>query len=125
MPKTVELNPVMTRGFTRGGVKYAPSPTKYWARITNPGKDSATIEVRNTELNKGRSFSVGDEAEYDSYNLIYTGKIVKITEKCVTILPKYETKRTKRLRIDEFAWRNYNFDVVKVRRENAETSMYI
>ena len=30
-------------------------------------------------------FEIGDEAEYDSWNLRYTGKIVSITEKTVTI----------------------------------------
>jgi hypothetical protein len=71
-----------------------------------------------------RDFEVGDEAEYDSYNLRYTGTIVKITEKCVTIetaAPRF----VKRLDLYTFAWRNYNFDAAKTAAKNAETLMHI
>lgn len=69
-------------------------------------------------------FKVGDEAEYDSYNLIYTGKIVSITDKSVTIQPKYASQK-KRLKLIDFAWRNYDFDSAKVAAKNNETSHYI
>jgi len=69
-------------------------------------------------------FEIGDEAEYDSYNLKYTGKIVSITEKTVTIKPKYENKN-RRLNIRDFAWRNWNFDSEKVAAENSDTMNYI
>lgn len=87
-----------------------------------------SIAVQRVEkdgsLTPKKVFKIGDEAEYDSYNLIYTGKIVSITDKSVTIQPKY-AKGNKRLKLVDFAWRNYDFDSDKVAAKNAETSMYI
>jgi hypothetical protein len=85
-----------------------------------PGK--SIMVQRKDELPK--KFSIGDEAEYDSYNLKYTGNIVSITEKTVTIKPKYENKN-RRLKIDTFSWRNWNFDSEKVAAENSDTMNYI
>lgn len=70
------------------------------------------------------TFRVGDLAEYDSYNLHYLGTIEKITDKCVTIKPRYNN-RVRRLSLYEFMWRNRNFDLEAITRRNAETSMYI
>lgn len=85
-----------------------------------PGK-SITVQRKDEQPNE---FHIGDEAEYDSYNLKYTGKIVSITEKTVTIKPKYENKN-RRLNIRAFAWRNWNFDSEKVAAENSDTMNYI
>jgi hypothetical protein len=70
-------------------------------------------------------FEIGDTATYDSYNLVYTGEIVQISEKCVTIRPKYETKKTKRLKLSEFCWRNWDFDAEQTALRNSETMTYI
>jgi hypothetical protein len=69
-------------------------------------------------------FKIGDTAEYDSYDLRYLGEVVSITEKSVTIQPKYANKKT-RLKIENFAWRNEGFNLEEVNRENHETSMWI
>lgn len=124
MTNIVELNPVMTKAR-----KHAPaSETEFYARIVNPGKKDATIEVHRVagyESGKGRSFCVGDICEIDSYNLVYTGVIEKITEKSV-VVRQYETDtKTKRMDIYMFAWRNYNFNEAETSRQNAETMMYI
>jgi len=71
-----------------------------------------------------RTFNVGDQAEYDSYNLSYYGEIVSITEKSVTIREKY-SDRKRRLKLDIFFWRNYNFNLAETQEKNAETSYYI
>jgi hypothetical protein len=76
--------------------------------------------TRNTDYY--RSFNVGDECVEDSWNLIYTGVIVKITEKCVTI-KRYE--RLTRLDIATFCDRNYNYDAERISKDNAKTMMYI
>lgn len=68
------------------------------------------------------TFRIGDTAEYDSYNFIYTGKIVSITEKSVT----FETREgKKRLSLPQFAWRNFDFNLQRVESENAQTMMCI
>ena len=69
-------------------------------------------------------FRLGDEAEYDSFNLKYTGAITSITGKNVIIKPRFGSS-TKRLDFRAFAWRNYDFDSARVSRENFETSQYI
>lgn len=69
-------------------------------------------------------FRQGDVAEYDSYNLKYTGEIVSITGKNVIIQPRFGS-RTKRLDFRAFAWRNFDFDAERIARENFETSHYI
>ena len=69
-------------------------------------------------------FVVGDEAEYDSFNLSYTGTIVSITNKTVTIQPPYGDKK-KRLKIYDFQWRNWDFDSEETARKNSVISMSI
>lgn len=94
----------------------------YTAEIT-PGK-SITVTREGHESNR---FEIGDWAEYDSWNLRYTGIIRSITEKTVTIeaYPNSSLSKKYRLKIDTFCWRNYDFDSGKVAAQNAETMMYI
>ena len=128
MPKTVTIDPIMTKARKRHGVVYPSQPTDYAAVITNSGRADATISVkkiRGYNMGAGRIFKVGDVAEYDSYNLSYTGVITKITDKTVTI-KKYENSDTvKRLDLETFAWRNYDFDAAETARKNAEEMMYL
>jgi len=103
-----------------------------------------SIKVTNTENGKSASFNMFDLAEYDSYNLSYLGHIIGITEKTVTIVEEHcynkwkaiqageYTKKNEwdgpaihRLKLDSFAWRNYDFNLEKTRKDNHETSMYI
>ena len=85
-------------------------------------KNDSIIVTR--EGHAPNTFKVGDMAEYDSYNLSYYGPIVSITEKTVTIKDKYFDRKY-RLKLDTFAWRNYNFNLEKTVQENFETSQYI
>ena len=71
-----------------------------------------------------KMFRLGDEVEYDSFNLKYTGQITSITGKNVIIKPRFGSS-TKRLDFRAFSWRNWDFDSVRVARENSETSNYI
>lgn len=83
-----------------------------------------SITVQKMSRGTSKTFKIGDTAEYDSYNLSYTGVITSITEKTVTIRPRSAT-RQRRLSIDSFSWRNWNFDAERIARENSETMMYI
>ena len=126
--KSIEVNPIMTKARKRFGQMYAPQPTEYAAGIVNPGKPNATISLVCTNghaKGTGRSFSIGDIAEYHSYNLSYTGMVVSITAKTVTIAEKHDSSIRHRLDLHHFAWRNYNFDAASTARENADTMMYI
>ncbi len=69
-----------------------------------------------------RTFKIGDTAEYDSYNLSYTGTIVSIGKKTVTVDPG-RGGRKRRLTFHTFNWRNWNFDVDETARKNSEMMM--
>lgn len=69
-----------------------------------------------------RTFNLGDEAEYDSFNLRYTGKIVSIGEKSVTI---DDHGQRRRLDLHTFSWRNHDFDAARTAAHNAEEMLYI
>ena len=84
-------------------------------------KQSITVTRTGHEPNH---FEIGDVAEYDSYNLSYTGTIVAITDKTVTIKPRFN-ERNRRLKIRDFAWRNYKFDAAETAAKNFEISHYI
>ncbi len=64
------------------------------------------------------SFNLNDSAEYDSYNLSYIGKIIGITDKTVTINPNY-SEGNRRLKLGDFCWRNWDFNLDKKVAENA------
>lgn len=83
-----------------------------------------TIKNAREPYEFSKTFKIGDLAEYDSYNLKYLGTIVAIGEKTVSIKEEYG-KRIHRLKLWEFSWRNYDFDIGRVRKDNAEESMYI
>ena len=73
-----------------------------------------------------RVFKVGDWVEYDSYNLSYIGTIASIGAKTVTIAPHGEANSKKRrLKLYEFSWRNWNFDLEETQSRNSETMMSI
>lgn len=89
-------------------VTYEDSPERYTQRV---------VKVHYEKM-----FRIGDEAEYDSYNLSYTGTITSITEKSVTFKTRSGVKR---LSLYEFDWRNYDFDAEETRKQNRETMDYI
>ena len=90
--------------------------------ITPGEKVEIHTHRENGELVDVRVFRPGDVAEYDSYNLAYTAKITGITAKNVIFDVHGKTKR---LKMDSFAWRNHDFDAVKTAKENAIISMSI
>lgn len=63
-----------------------------------------------------QSFLIGDIAVYDSYNMSYMSEITSITAKTVSF-----SKEHKRLKIDEFAWRNKETRASKSTRNAAWT----
>lgn len=74
------------------------------------------------------TFRIGDVAEYDSYNLKYTGRIVSIGEKTVTIEDRHNgcsAPSRRRLDLADFANRNWDFDAEKIAAHNREESYYI
>jgi len=107
------------------GQKYEGSELKGHKAVIMPGE---YIQIYGQEWNHihapvdfDRTFNIGDEAEYDSYNLKYTGKIVAIGVKTITINAGDTGKGNVRLSIYDFSWRNWDFDAVKIAKDNFET----
>lgn len=116
----------VTQVYTKARKNFPSKPTDFFVELT---KNSITLFKNEKGVQvKGTTFVVGDEAECDSYNLRYTGVITKITEKCVTIVehkgnPNME--RTFRLSLNEFCWRNFDFNAATVHAKNLEEMMYL
>lgn len=110
----VEANIVLDKG----------QPTGYYVNIEGKG-DKATIQIFYTDydqqVKRGRKFSVGDVAEWGSYNISYTGRILAITNNTVTI-SHHESNRVDgqkhRLKLHQFCWRNKTFDFAATQESN-------
>jgi hypothetical protein len=118
-----DIQPKARRGVTGVGTGHPFSHTVYNADI-EPGE---SIRLHGIHQKKpfDVTFKVGDIAEYDSYNLHYTGQIVKITQNTITINASRTGDRNKRLTMYEFCWRNYDFNEAEVAAKNMDTMQYI
>jgi hypothetical protein len=79
----------------------------------------------NGPQNFDKVFKLGDQAEYDSFNLIYTGKIVRIGPKTVTIKHYDHSDTVTQLDVHWFADKNWDFDADKIAKHNSEESQYL
>jgi len=102
-------------------VEYVSGARRYKATLV-PGKHIIVEFFRDDQFVSMRKFEIGDEAEYDSYNLHYTAPIVSIGKSTVTF-KVYDGK--KRIKAENFAWRNWDFNAEDIARRNAETSQCI
>jgi hypothetical protein len=119
-----DIQPKARRGVTGVGTRQLFSHTVYNADI-EPGR---SIRLHGIHQKKpfDVTFKLGDIAEYDSYNLHYTGKIVQIAANTVTIERGSTGERAnKRLSLYEFCWRNYDFNETEVAAKNMDTMQYI
>ena len=116
------LMQVMTKAHKHLGVAYPAAETEFAINFN----DDKSITLYRRRI-AGTTFKVGDIAEYDSFNLRYTGTITKITDKAITIVSYINTHNaeTHRLPLYTFCWRNYNFNAERIAAENAETMMCI
>lgn len=123
----------MIRVMSKARKNRPSSPTQYFVACTGVscgGYSGVTVfreDAKTKIVSQGTTFALGDTAEYGSYNLSYTGKITKITDKAVTIVayPGSNMAKTHRLSVEEFCWRNFKFDAAETARRNAEEMMYL
>jgi hypothetical protein len=114
------------RVMTKARKHYEPKESEYLA-VIEKNKSIQIFVERSNQVTIARKFEIGDIAEYDSFNLSYTGVIESITDKTVTIIAYKGSSNEKKHRLDvyTFCWRNHKFDLEETRARNAETSMYI
>lgn len=73
-----------------------------------------------------QTFRIGDQAEYDSYNLIFYGPVLSITDRTVTVATTgCGNFRNRRFRLFEFACKNANFNLDKIIEHNRIESQCI
>lgn len=115
--KMIQVRPVMTKARKQFGREYPAQPTTHNADIVR----NKSIRIFGTYCGKSydKTFQVGDIAEFDSFNLSYMGKIVSISDKGVGIVSKLRGGKVNRLSLDQFCWRNYDFDLERKSAENA------
>lgn len=101
-------------------------PHESYTLYVTPGE---RVEIhthsRTGELVTLKVFRVGDEAR--TYPWGFTAPIKSITAENVIFDTgsKFRRDDTKRLKMEQFAWRNHDFELEEVRAANAETSRYI
>lgn len=102
-------------GFANGdfNVDLSKNSIRIYGTYTNNKKNPQTFD---------KTFKIGDLAQYDSYNLIYCGKIRSIGNKTVTIADGDEVKR---LNFWSFINKNWNYDLHKIQQKNLEMSNQI
>lgn len=97
--------------------------TKQTIRIFGVQNGKWNKETKDYEtVSFDRVFSVGDSIEYDSYNLNYLNPLLKVMPNGIKVQGHGSIKH---LSIDEFIRRNWDLDLVKISKNNLETSYYI
>lgn len=95
-------------------------------RVTFVPKSHVIVEfIRDGNFVSMKKFEVGDNAIYDSFQLDYVGRIKSIGVKTVTISSGWTSCSSRRLGPYEFASRNWDFDLERITKKNAEVSMHI
>jgi len=117
--RTVTPTPETGREYNAEIVKNVSIRLYGWTRGTKFGYDVDRSGRNPWTQPFDRVFSVGDTVEYDSFNLAYTGKIVAIGEKTVSVQPEHRSKVV-RMSLYEFASRNYDLDLEALRKRNSE-----
>lgn len=110
---------ITVKNITRKGTTENWDGNVYNADI-EPGKSIRLYGfIRNavTPQDFEKVFRIGERAEYDSYNLTYTGIIESIGEKTVSI--RENGGKMHRLSLYEFCWRNCDFDLARIEDSNA------
>lgn len=105
--------------------KFTGGNESYVVYVTPGARIEVHTHDRSGFLLNVSAFAVGDEAEYDSFNLKYTAPIAAITAKSVVFDLGDGGHRRRRRTLGEFAWRNANFDRAAVAEHNAEMSRCI
>lgn len=107
--------------------RYTPEPMAGHHVSVVPGESVRLFGVRRVYGRAGndtaerydRTFKIGDTCERDSFNLVYTGTIVAIGEKTITVKDDCLNK-TSRMTLAEFSSRNHDFDLEAANKRNSE-----
>jgi hypothetical protein len=117
------LNPMVVTKRTRPE-SHSTTLGELTAAVVTPGESVRTVGLRTNSVHGPsvlvREYKVGDQAEYDSYNLVYFAPIEAITPRTVVIGEKYAGGRKHRLTLAKFVEKNFDFDLAKAQKRNSE-----
>lgn len=119
------FGPVVTREHRHAGKVYPSEVVPNAYAFISARKSIMLIGTRETTTGTKPyvfTFTIGEVAEYDSYNMSYYGPILAIGEKTVTIA-KGDGEGKARLSIEDFSRRNSRFDLDKARARNVDVMM--
>jgi hypothetical protein len=123
---TLRITTIQDNGYRRGEYTFDGQILDGCSADVEPG---VSIRIFGTYANHvdgpqpfDRTFKLGDECEYDSYNLRYTGRIVGIGPRSIVV---EDRGRRRRLTIYAFTWRNWDFDSVAIAKHNKEEFRHI
>lgn len=119
--KTVTVEQIKERDSKRFG-RHIPGRVADGHKATIVLGESITLHGVDRGLAYSKTFKIGDTAAYHSYNFVYTGEIVAIGEKTITI-KDHDT--VTRLALYSFDWRNFDLDLESIAARNHETMMTI
>ncbi len=98
--------------------------------VYNADTSKNSIRIHGTESNHvngpfqfDRTFKVGDTVQYDSYNLIYLGQIIKIGPSTVTV--NTDLRDNVRMNLFDFTRKNLKLDLEKIKKYNDAESQCI
>lgn len=121
---------IVSKKSKRHGVEYG-GKNSYGVFHAEIWKNEA-IRIHGAVTNQGttpkifnRVFNLDDEVEYDSYNFVYTGPILKIGQKTVTIDKGSGYSKNVMLDLHTFILKNWDLDLESISKRNIEVSYSI
>lgn len=135
--RAIEIRDIRSADWTKFGVKHEGHADMGHNVTVVPGESITLHGVERSKMAMGAdgryyhpadgipysiTFRVGDVAEYDSFNLSYTGKILAIGEKTVTICAEMTGNRgaKSRLSLYDFSRKNRDFNLAEISKRNSE-----
>ena len=123
---------ITRRGYKRFGKEHAAVVQPGAFAAITPGRSIVLFGVKKEYKRSDppggvlrgymRRFAIGDTAEYDSYNLVYLGKITAITPKRVTVDKGHGRQAKAVMDVETFNSKNYDLDVEAAIKRNQEWS---
>lgn len=86
------------------------------------GEDGRYTTTNAAPIVYRKHFVLGGQAVYGGYNLTYTGKIIAIGEKTVTVEAYSGTTSARKHRLDlaDFSRQNWDYDAAAISKRNSE-----
>lgn len=124
----IEYRNLASKAYKRFGIKYPARPRRGEHAFVQPRERIVLWgykqSYRNGLVPYRHEFKIGDTAVYGGFNMTYTGTIVAIGEKTVTIQEPDGSTRRHKLSIENFSSWNDHIDLEEIARRNFDFMMH-